>query len=178
MSPRRLLPVATVVLATVVGLTPLRTAGASAAPALVHYRPPVVALIVDHFRRPACQWCPGNRGIDYDTRPGTAVRAAAAGDVTFAGRIGGDGFVTVAHVDGLRTSYAFLATITVTAGQHVEQGDVVGTTSGRLHFGVRRGSTYLDPELLFAGGRLRARLVPVDGSPGRVPTGTMTSGVG
>jgi murein DD-endopeptidase MepM/ murein hydrolase activator NlpD len=141
-----------------------------AAPAVtVHYVPPVDAPIVDHFRPPACTWCPGNRGIDYDTAPGTAVHAAAPGTVTFAGLIGGDGFVTVAHADGLRTSYAFLATIAVRSGQVVARGEVLGTTAGRLHFGVRRGSAYLDPELLFAGGRVRARLVPADGSPARSP---------
>jgi murein DD-endopeptidase MepM/ murein hydrolase activator NlpD len=135
----------------------------------VRYVPPVEAPIVEHFRPPACTWCPGNRGIDYDTAPGTAVHAAAPGTVTFAGRIGGDGFVTVAHADGLRTSYAFLATIAVRAGESVGRGELLGTTAGRLHFGVRRGSTYLDPELLFAGGRLRARLVPSDGSAPRPP---------
>jgi murein DD-endopeptidase MepM/ murein hydrolase activator NlpD len=146
-------------------------APATAAP-LVRYRPPVPAPIVDHFRPPACTWCPGNRGIDYDTPSGTPVHAAAPGEVTFAGRIGGDGFVTVAHADGLRTSYAFLATIAVRQGEVVVQGQVVGTTEGRLHFGVRRGSTYLDPELLFAGGRVRARLVPIDGSPPRAAGAT------
>jgi len=151
---------------------------AAGPPVLVHYRPPVTAPIVDHFRRPACQWCPGNRGIDYATTPGTEVHAAAAGQVTYAGRIAGDGFVTVAHADGLRTSYAFLSTIAVSIGHVVAQGDVVGTTSGQLHFGVRRGSTYLDPELLFAGGRPRARLVPLDGSSGRVPARTVASVVG
>jgi murein DD-endopeptidase MepM/ murein hydrolase activator NlpD len=149
---------------------PTTAATAPAAPTVtVHYVPPVDAPIVDHFRPPACTWCPGNRGIDYDTAPGTAVHAAAPGTVTFAGRIGGDGFVTVAHADGLRTSYAFLATIAVRSGQVVARGEILGTTAGRLHFGVRRGSTYLDPELLFAGGRVRARLVPTDGSPARSP---------
>jgi murein DD-endopeptidase MepM/ murein hydrolase activator NlpD len=129
----------------------------------VTYRPPVDAPIIDHFRPPGCTWCPGNRGIDYATAPGTPVGASAAGIVTFAGRVGNDLFVVVAHADGLRTTYAFLATIAVVAGQRVGQGQAIGTTGASLHFGVRRGEVYLDPELLFRGGRLVARLVPLDG---------------
>jgi murein DD-endopeptidase MepM/ murein hydrolase activator NlpD len=127
------------------------------------YTPPVEAPIVDHFRPPACTWCPGNRGIDYATSPGTPVRAAAGGIVTFAGAIGPDRFVTIAHPDGLRTSYAYLASIGVRAGQRVAAGTLVGVSAGRVHFGVRRGDTYLDPELLFRSARLVARLVPLDG---------------
>jgi murein DD-endopeptidase MepM/ murein hydrolase activator NlpD len=131
------------------------------------YVAPVDGPIVDHFRPPACRWCPGNRGIDYATRPGAAVRASAAGVVTFAGPIGPDLYVTVQHVDGLRTSYAYLATISVTPGQLVSQGTPLGTAGASVHFGVRRGDVYLDPELLLAGWRLRPRLVPTDGAPGR-----------
>ena len=67
----------------------------------------------------------------------------------------------------MRTTYAFLAAIVVPVGAHVAQGDVVGIAGSSLHFGVRRGDTYLDPELLFAGLRPRARLVPTDGAPAR-----------
>jgi murein DD-endopeptidase MepM/ murein hydrolase activator NlpD len=95
------------------------------------------------------------------------VRASAAGVVTFAGAIGRQRFVTVLHADGLRTSYAFLATVEVRAGQVVAQGDVVGTSGVSVHFGVRRGTVYLDPELLLDGWRPVARLVPTDGGPGR-----------
>src|SRR5205085_3308453 len=91
----------------------------------------------------------------------------APGVVTFAGAIGAQRFVTVLHADGLRTSYAFLATIEVGAGQIVAQGEVVGTSGAAVHFGVRRGAVYLDPELLLAGWRPVARLVPTDGAPAR-----------
>jgi murein DD-endopeptidase MepM/ murein hydrolase activator NlpD len=135
------------------------------------YRPPVDGPVIDHFRPPACQWCPGNRGIDYATAPGAPVRASAAGVVAFAGAIGAERFVVVDHADGLRTTYAFLAAITVAVGQRVAQGDVVGTAAASLHFGVRRGDVYLDPELLLAGDEVRARLVPSDGAPPRTATG-------
>ena len=84
--------------------------------ASVTYTPPVDAPIVDHFRPPACTWCPGNRGIDYATAPGTPVAASAAGVVTFAGQVGGQLFVVIAHADGLRTTYAYLADVMVPRG--------------------------------------------------------------
>lgn len=123
------------------------------------YVPPVSGPITDHFRPPACQWCPGNRGIDYDVAPGTAVHAAASGQVDFAGPVGPALFVVVRHSDGLRTTYGFLQSVGVSVGQSVATGDIVGTGSGDLHFGVRRGDDYLDPEPFFLGRRLRARLV-------------------
>src|SRR5438046_1604626 len=52
----------------------------------------------------------------------------------------------------------------VLAGQAVAQGALVGTTGATVHFGGRRGMVYLDPELLLAGGRLIARLVPTSGA--------------
>jgi Peptidase family M23/Alpha/beta hydrolase of unknown function (DUF900) len=135
-------------LVVVVAVVSLATASASAA---VSYVPPVDAPIVDHFRPPSVRWGPGNRGIDYQVAPGTAVRASAAGVVTFAGQVGGDLHVVVLHADGLRTSSSFLASITVHRGQRVDQGQVLGTSGDTVHFGVRSGDTYLDPELLFAG---------------------------
>jgi murein DD-endopeptidase MepM/ murein hydrolase activator NlpD len=143
---------------------------ASAAPRrglIAHYVAPVDAPIIDHFRPPACRWCSGNRGIDYGTSAGVVVRAAAAGRVSFAGQVGGDLFVVVTHPDGLRTTYGFLGAISVRDGDVVAQGQAVATTAGPLHFGVRRGDVYLDPELILAGGVLRAHLVPSNGSPPR-----------
>jgi murein DD-endopeptidase MepM/ murein hydrolase activator NlpD len=121
--------------------------------------PPVAAPIVDHFRAPACTWCAGNRGIDYAVAPGSPVHAAAAGRVDFAGPVGRELFVVVSHPDGLRTTYGFVQTVQVTVGQMVATGDTVATAGPDLHFGVRRGDTYLDPEPFLVGRRLKARLV-------------------
>lgn len=102
------------------------------------------------FRPPPEPWAAGNRGLDYATSPGTAVAASAAGDVVFAGQVGGDLHVTVVHADGLRTSYSGLAALTVTQGQSVSAGEQVGVSADRFHFGVRDpDGTYLDPALLF-----------------------------
>ncbi|MGI8794202.1 MAG: murein hydrolase activator EnvC family protein [Acidimicrobiales bacterium] len=130
------------------------------ASAWVAYRPPVDAPVTDPFRPPAQRWGAGNRGVEYGTQPGTRVRAAGAGVVSFAGQVGGTLHVTVAHRDGVRTSYSFLASISVRRGQTVRGGQVVGITGERrLHFGARRGTAYFDPLSLFTD-RYRVRLVP------------------
>lgn len=128
------------------------------------YAPPVEAPIVDPFRPPATPYGPGNRGIEFATAPGTAVRAAGAGTVSFAGSVAGSLHVTVAHPDGIRTSYSFLADITVRRGEAVDQGTVVGHTGSRFHVGARRGDIYIDPASLWGRqGWPRVALVPLDG---------------
>jgi murein DD-endopeptidase MepM/ murein hydrolase activator NlpD len=123
------------------------------------FQAPVTAPIVDHFRPPACMWCAGNRGIDYAVAPGTPVHAAGPGRVDFAGPVGKELFVVLSHPDGLRTTYAFLQSVSVSVGHNVAAGDVVALAGPDLHFGVRRGDTYLDPEPFLIGRRMRARLV-------------------
>src|SRR4051812_42369634 len=84
----------------------------------VTYQPPVDdAPITDPFRPPPEPWAAGNRGVDYGTEPGAPVRAAAAGEVVFAGPVGGSLHVVVLHEDGIRTSYSFLAEADVRRGQ-------------------------------------------------------------
>jgi len=131
------------------------------------YHPPVDAPVLDPFRPPATAYGPGNRGLEYDTEPGTPVRAIADGEVTFAGLVAGTRHVTVLHPDGVRSTYSFLATVAVVVGQRVGQGDGVGTTAGTLHLGVRRGDAYFDPASLFATVPVQVRLVPFDEPPGR-----------
>ena len=128
----------------------------------VVYRPPTDAPIVDHFRPPPRPWMEGNRGIDFGTASGDPIQASAEGRVIFAGQVGGHLHVTIEHPDGLRTSSSFLESRTVSAGDRVERGDLIGRAGGLLHFGVRTpDGEYLDPEALLAGSlRPSARLVP------------------
>ena len=131
-------------------------------PADVVYRPPVEdAPIVDPFRPPPEPWAAGNRGIDYGTEAGAVVRASAAGEVVFAGPVAGTLHVVVLHDDGIRTSYSFLADVTVRRGDRVAAGDQVGVAGGPLHFGARVGDAYLDP-LQLLGGTGAVHLVPDD----------------
>ena len=120
-------------------------------PVAVVYAPPVDAPVASGFAPPPSPYGPGNRGVDYATVPGTPARAAAAGHVTFAGRVGVGLHVVVLHADGVRTSYSFLAAVAVRRGQAVEGGETVGATGTSLHFGARAGDAYLDPLVLLAG---------------------------
>jgi len=60
----------------------------------------------------------------------------------------------------LRTSYSFLALVAVRRGDKVTQGQTLGSTQDRFHFGVRAGDAYLDPAKLFGGGPPEVHLVP------------------
>ncbi len=91
-----------------------------------------------------------NDGIDVRSPQGTAVKAAAAGDVVYAGnQVPGFGnLVLVKHSDGWVTAYAHLDSIGVQMRQSVTQGQMlgdVGTTGGvgepQLHFEIRYAPT-------------------------------------
>jgi hypothetical protein len=133
----------------------------TANPSAVTYQPPVDAPVVDGFRPPPEPWLAGNRGLDYATSPGTSVRAVADGEVIFAGAVGGTLHVTVLHPDGLRSSYSFLAGVTVAVGQRVVGGQPLGIAGAVFHVGVRLGDdTYIDPAALFASGAPEVHLEP------------------
>jgi murein DD-endopeptidase MepM/ murein hydrolase activator NlpD len=129
-------------------------------PQPVTYQRPVDAPISDPFRAPATPYGPGNRGIEFDTAPGATVRAAAAGEVTFAGPVAGRRYVTVLHADGVRTAYGPLGRVAVGRGDAVTGGEAVGTTTGPLLWTARIGDVYVDPAvLLAASGDREVRLV-------------------
>ncbi len=115
------------------------------------YEPPTRAVVTDPFRPPLTPYGPGNRGIDYGTAPGDLIRAAGDGTVVFSGQVGGTLHVTIAHPDGLRTSYSFLAADLVRTNQRVQRGQVIAVAGGTFHFGVRdQANRYLDPASLFS----------------------------
>lgn len=130
---------------------------------------PVTAPVADPFRSPACRWCPGNRGLEYDIGPGAAIRAAAGGLVSFAGPVAGTIYVVVQHPSGLRTTYGRLASASVQEGDTVGAGTEVGRSATGLFFGVRLGDTYLDPASYLLRVYFPPRLVPLGGPrrPGR-----------
>ena len=94
--------------------------------------PPVAAPVVDPFRAPPCEWCPGNRGLQYGAAPGAVVRAAAAGVVSFAGVVAGTRYVVVDHsAGGLRATYGDVAASELAVGDVVVAGAVVGRVGER-----------------------------------------------
>jgi murein DD-endopeptidase MepM/ murein hydrolase activator NlpD len=128
------------------------------------YLPPVDAPVADPFRQPACEYCAGNRGIEYATGSGQPVLAAATGTVRYAGVVAGTRYVVIEHADGLRMTYGKLASADVSKGDRVLQGRRVGTTTSELFLGLRRGDEHIDPAPHLGELRRSTRLVPTDGS--------------
>lgn len=115
--------------------------GASATVASGYYSHPVPGA-----RR--TQGVHGYNGVDLAAPIGTAVYAAAAGDVIIArsgGYNGGYGsYVVIRHDNGTQTLYAHLSSVSVAVGETVGKGSVVGgvgnsgrSTGAHLHFEVR-----------------------------------------
>ena len=134
---------------------------AEVSPPVVEYLPPVDGPIIQPFHAPAHDYAAGNRGVDFSAAAGEEVRAAAAGEVVFAGQVGGALHVVVRHADGLRSSLSFLADVAVQRGQEVLAGDVVGVASGPVHFGIRAGEQYLDPTAFLRGDEPEVHLAPL-----------------
>jgi murein DD-endopeptidase MepM/ murein hydrolase activator NlpD len=128
---------------------------------------PGPAVVTRPFAPPSRPWLPGHRGVDLAAPPGTAVRAAAAGVVIYAGVLAGRPVVSVAHAGGLRTTYEPVRPL-VAAGQRVAAGEVIGVLElghpgcpapACLHWGARLGETYVDPLSLL--GIVQVRLKPL-----------------
>ena len=139
------------------------------------YQHPVNAAVVDPFRTPACVFCSGNRGLEYQTPVGAPVVAAAAGVVTFSGLVAGMRYLVIAQTDGRSATYGRLAVVRVAVGATVRSGETVAATTERFYFGLRQGDRYIDPAPFLGVARYRPRLVPVDGSaPRPAPPPTLT----
>ncbi len=129
--------------------------------------PPPMVVVAAPFAPPAGPYGPGHRGVDLAAAPAAGVLAAGPGTVAFAGRVAGRGVVSVDHPGGLRTTYQPVGAA-VTRGEPVRAGQLLGLLEGTgghclpracLHWGLRRGTTYLDPMSLL--GPARVRLLPV-----------------
>ena len=125
--------------------------------------------ILSAFRPPSTAWGSGHRGIDLAARTGQEVRAMAGGVVTFAASIAGKPVVSIGlpGPGSRRVTYEpVIATVSV--GEAVAAGDVIGTLAGTgghcggeagcLHIGLRTSTGYLDPMSLIS--RVPAVLKP------------------
>jgi peptidoglycan DL-endopeptidase CwlO len=116
---------------------------------------PVNGPITSPFceRRP---WEACHPGIDIGVPSGTPIRAAAAGTVSLiqseAASGGYGNFTCIQHTGSLATCYAHQSSISVSMGQHVSQGQIIGLSgcTGRcygphLHFEVRVNGAVTNP---------------------------------
>ncbi len=94
-----------------------------------------------------------HEGIDISAETGTPVKAAAEGNVSYAGWMTGYGNVIIIyHGSDVTTLYAHLKSFAVKAGSTVKQGETIGyvdntgwSTGPHLHFGVYIGDKSVNP---------------------------------
>lgn len=92
-------------------------------------------------------------GLDLGAGSGTPIASAKSGTVISAGWQGGYGnTVVVAHGDGITSLYAHQSSISVSVGEEVNRGDIVGlvgstgwSTGPHLHFEIRVNGVAVDP---------------------------------
>ena len=122
-----------------------------------------VPAVTRRFDAPPTPYAAGHRGVDLLGADGSPVLAAGAGVVAFAGTVAGRPVVSVDHAGGLRTTYEPVQPL-VAAGQAVARGSPLGVLAtghagcpagACLHWGLRRGETYLDPLVLLRPPRVR-----------------------
>ena len=99
-----------------------------------------------------------HQGIDISASTGSAVIAAAAGEVvisTYSYSAGN--YIMINHGSGIFTIYMHLSKKIADVGQEVSQGQKIGevgstgyATGPHLHFGIRKNGSYVNP-LTFVG---------------------------
>ena len=115
--------------------------------------------------RNCSRWYGGrHRGVDICAPAGTPIYASAGGTVTKAGynKAGaGTGYgysVIISHGGGYSSVYAHCLSLTVSAGQTVKQGQLIGyvgstgrSTGNHCHFEIRLNGSYIPPQNVFPG---------------------------
>lgn len=96
-----------------------------------------------------------HRAIDIANSAGTPILAADAGRVIVAGwpdNVGYGNRVIIDHGNGYVTLYGHLSKTSVSSGQSVNRGDIIGlmgstgrSTGPHLHFEIRQGGVTVDP---------------------------------
>lgn len=124
--------------------SPTRTSGSSSVAGAGWLSHPVPGAV-------RTQGVHGYNGVDFAAAAGTAIRAAAAGEVIVSKSSGWNGgygqYIVVRHSNGAQTLYAHLSSNSVAVGAYVSQGEVIGgmgntgkSTGTHLHFEVRGAS--------------------------------------
>ena len=116
------------------------------------WRWPLRGRVVGAFRvTPGAPFARGQRrGIDVAAAPGTTVRAACAGRVSFAGSLPHQGLAVTVRCGELVATYLRLGRLGVRRGDHAALGRRLGTlgAAGSLRLGARRAGRrrgYVDP---------------------------------
>lgn len=126
--------------------------------------------VVRPYAQPPAPWAAGHRGVDLGLGPEGAVRAPAAGTVSFAGVVVDRPVLSIRHGAGYVSSFEPVET-DLQVGDAVSIGETVGTIAASagshcdapcLHWGVRLHGEYINP-LLLLGDLEPSFLLPLDG---------------
>lgn len=122
--------------------------GAAQAPS-ADYVKPCSGPVTQSFGNPSAGYALGwHTGTDFGCTSGTSVRAAAAGVVVGSDTSSAYGTnVQIRHADGKYTLYAHLSSKTVTVGQKLSAGTVIGTVGNS---GTHSSGPHLHLELRIA----------------------------
>lgn len=140
--------------------------------------PPLPGQLLRAFDAPQPDWLSGHRGVDIAGLTGETVRSVSAGTVTYVGVIAGVGIISITHPDGTRATYQPVEA-TASLGAQVAAGQPIGVLldshpgceQACLHWGIKAGKRYLDPQKwLIEGTAERVRLLPLDAKPHAKPS--------
>lgn len=82
----------------------------------------------------------------FECATGSEIFAAADGTVTAVSELSGSTMgILIDHGSGLESVYAYLADTSVSAGDTVQRGQVIGTAENSLYFELREGEGAIDP---------------------------------
>ena len=98
-----------------------------------------------------------HKGIDIAGSRGQAIKAADGGTVTYAGWMGGYGYlVIIDHGNGYQTYYGHNSKLLVNVGTKVYKGQQIAkmgstgnSTGNHCHFEIRRNGSYIAPQNVF-----------------------------
>lgn len=115
---------------------------------------PISGIITSRFGARSSIRVSNHTGLDIGASIGTPIKAAATGTVIFAGYKGSYGYmVVISHSNEVETYYGHCSKLYVTAGQKVNQGDVIAavgntgnSTGPHLHLEIRVNGVAYNPQ--------------------------------
>lgn len=115
---------------------------------------PVSGIITSRFGAASSRRVSKHTGLDIAASTGTKIKACAGGTVTFSGYKGSYGYmVVINHGNGVETYYGHCSKLYVTAGQKVNQGDIIAavgntgnSTGPHLHLEIRVNGVAYNPQ--------------------------------
>ena len=115
---------------------------------------PISGIVTSRFGAKSSIRVSNHTGLDIGAPIGTPIKAAAGGTVTFAGYKGSYGYmVVIQHNSEIETYYGHCSKLYVTAGQKVNQGEVIAavgntgnSTGPHLHLEIRVNGVAYNPQ--------------------------------